>query len=240
MHYGNIYPVDDTFTALIKYRNSSMDIGLPYKIITRPFRPKGEKFFDLFEQGTANLVETAKVFREMVEKWEDVDQKVAEITDLEHKGDDITHTIIANLHSTFFTPLDREDITALSEAIDDVVDFIKKAADEMLVYRVERPTVSAVELAEIIMKASLELEKAIPNLRRRRLMRNVQSCCIELQRLENEADRVQREALCSLFDEQINVIDVIKWREIYEHMETATDRCEDVANVLEGVALKHA
>ena len=216
-----------------------MDIGLPYRFITRPFRPRGEKFFDLFEQGAANLLETARVFNEMVEKWEDVDKKVQVIADLEHKGDDITHTIIANLHSTFFTPIDREDITALSEAIDDVVDFIKKAADEMLVYRVERPTSSAVELSEIILEASLELEKAIPNLRRRRLMKNVHPFCVELQRLENEADRVQREALCALFDENINVIDVIKWREIYEHMETATDRCEDVANVMEGVALKH-
>jgi len=217
-----------------------MDISAPYRFITRPFRPKGEKFFDLFEEGTANLVETAKVFREMVEQWEDVNKKVAKIADLEHKGDNITHTVIANLHSTFFTPLDREDITSLTEALDDVVDFIKKAADEMLVYRVERPTASAVELAEIIVEAALQLEKAIPNLRRRRLMSNMHSYCIELQRLENVADRVQREALCALFDDQAHPLDVIKWREIYEHMETATDRCEDVANVLEGVALKHA
>jgi predicted phosphate transport protein (TIGR00153 family) len=217
-----------------------MDISAPYRIITRPFRPKGEKFFDLFEQGTANLVETAKIFHELVEKWEDVDKKVAKIADLEHKGDNITHTVIANLHSTFFTPLDREDITSLTEALDDVVDFIKKAADEMLVYRVKRPTSSAIELAEIIVEAALQLEKAIPNLRRRRLMSNVHSYCIELQRLENVADRVQREALCALFDDQTDPLDVIKWREIYEHMETATDRCEDVANVLEGVALKHA
>lgn len=217
-----------------------MDISAPYRFITRPFRPKGEQFFDLFEEGTANLVETAKVFHEMVEKWEDINKKVAKIADLEHKGDNITHTVIANLHSTFFTPLDREDITSLTEALDDVVDFIKKAADEMLVYRVERPTASAVELAEIIVEAALQLEKAIPNLRRRRLMANMHSYCIELQRLENVADRVQREALCALFDEQSDPLDVIKWREIYEHMETATDRCEDVANVLEGVALKHA
>lgn len=214
-------------------------ISLPYRLITRPFRPRGEKFFDLFEQAAANVVETAKVFHQMVEKWEDVDKKVEEIADLEHKGDDITHTIIANLHSTFFTPIDREDITALSEALDDVVDFIKKAADEMLVYRVERPTASAVELAAIILEASQELERTIPNLRRRREMSNMHSCCIDLHRLENEADRVQREALSALFDKQIDIIEVIKWREIYEHMETATDRCEDVANVLEGVALKH-
>jgi len=217
-----------------------MRISTPYRIITRPFRPSGEKFFDLFEQGAKNMVETAKVFHEMVEKWEDVDKKVQEIADLEHKGDEITHTVIANLHITFFTPLDREDITALIEALDDVVDFIKKAADEMLVYRVKRPTSSAVELSAIILEGAIELEKAIPNMRRRRLMKNVQSSCIEIHRLENEADRVQRQALCTLFDDQTDALDIIKWREIYEHMETATDRCEDVANVLEGVALKHA
>jgi len=217
-----------------------MGISLPYNIITRPFRPRGEKFYDLFEEGTANLVETAKVFHELVDKWEDVDKKVEEITELEHKGDDITHAVIANLHSTFFTPLDREDIASLTEALDDVVDFIKTAADAMLVYRVLRPTAAAVEMAAIIVEAALELERAVPNLRRRRLMDNMHSSCVELHRLENEADRVQREALCALFDDQTDVYDVIKWREIYEHMETATDRCEDVANVLEGVALKHA
>ncbi|MFC1924209.1 DUF47 domain-containing protein [Chloroflexota bacterium] len=217
-----------------------MGITLPYNIITRPFRPRGEKFFDLFEQGAANVVEIAKALNELMENWEDVDKKVAYIADLEHKGDEITHEIISRLHTTFFTPIDREDITQLSEALDDVVDFIKKAADEMLVYRVERPTFSAIRLSEIILEGAIALEKSIPNLRRRRMMKNVQTCCIELHRLENEADSVQREALRILFDEHGDIYDVIKWREIYEHLETATDRCEDVANVLEGVALKHA
>lgn len=208
--------------------------------ISLPFRPKGDKFFDLFEEGTANLVKIAEVFRELVEKWEDVDEKVKEITDLEHKGDDITHSIMANLHSTFFTPLDREDIASLSEALDDVVDFIKAAADAMQVYRIDRPTASAVEMATIIVDAALEIKRAMPSLRRRRDMKRMLPSCVELNRLENEADRVQRDALCALFDDQTDIYDIIKWREIYEHMESATDRCEDVANVLEGVALKHA
>jgi len=194
----------------------------------------------MFEEATANMVRTAQSFRDLVEKWEDVDIRVAEITDLEHKGDEITHSIIASLHSTFFTPLDREDIASLSEALDDVVDFIKAAADAMQVYRVDRPTPSAVELAGIIVDATLEIEKAMPYLRRRRDLKRVLPMCVELNRLENEGDRVQREALSALFDDNTNVYDIIKWREIYEQMESATDRCEDVANVLEGVALKHA
>lgn len=202
--------------------------------------PKGNKFFDLFEEGTANLVDIARLFQELVAKWEDVEDKVKRIGDLEHKGDDITHRIMSNLHSTFFTPLDREDIAALCQALDDVVDFVKGAADAMLIYRIERPTASALELANIIVDGALEIERAMPKLRRRGEMKQMLPSCVELNRLENEADRVQRQALSDLFEKRADVYDIIKWREIYEHMESATDRCEDVANVLEGVALKHA
>ena len=208
--------------------------------ISFPFLPKGDKFFDLFEEGAANLVETAKLFRELVQEWEDVHGKVAEIGDLEHKGDDITHRIMSDLHSTFFTPLDREDIASLGQALDDVVDFIQAAADAMLLYKIERPTASAVELADIIVEAALEIERAMPGLRHRARLRGMLPCCVELNRLENEGDRVFRKALGDLFNDKSDIVNIIKWREIYEHMESATDRCEDVANVLEGVALKHA
>jgi predicted phosphate transport protein (TIGR00153 family) len=208
--------------------------------ISFPFLPKGDKFFDLFEEGAANLVDISKLFRELVEKWEDVEEKVRDISALEHKGDDITHRVISNLHTTFFTPLDREDIAALAQALDDIVDFIQAAADAMLVYRVKRPTASALELANIIVDAALDIERAMPSLRRRAELKKVLTCCVELNRLENEADRVKRQALGDLFDDSTDLAEIIKWREIYEHMESATDRCEDVANVLEGVAAKHA
>lgn len=205
-----------------------------------PFLPRGDKFFDLFEEGAANLVKIAKLFQEMVEKWEDVGDKVREITELEHTGDDITHRIMANLHRTFFTPLDREDIALLANSLDDVVDFIQAAADAMLVYRTDRPAESAVQLADIIVQAACEIERAMPSLRRQAELRQLLSRCVELNRLENEADRVLRRSLGELFENGTDIVDIIKWREIYEHMESATDRCEDVANVLEGVALKHA
>jgi predicted phosphate transport protein (TIGR00153 family) len=205
-----------------------------------PFVPKGDKFFDLFEEGAANLVNIAKLFRELVEKWEGVEDKAKEIGELEHRGDDITHRIMANLHSTFFTPLDREDIALLCQSMDDVVDFIQAAADAMLLYNIERPTASAVELANIIVDAAIEIERVMPSLRRHAELRKMLSHCVELNRLENEGDRVKRKALGDLFDNRTEIADMIKWREIYEHMESATDRCEDVANVLEGVALKHA
>ena len=208
--------------------------------ITLPFLPKGDKFFDLFEEGAANLVKAARLLRELVEKWEGVEDKVREITEIEHKGDAIIHRIMANLHSTFFTPLDREDIASLAQALDDVVDFIQAAAESMLIYRVERPTKNALELANVIMDAASEVERAMPSLRRRAEQGQMLARCVELNRLENEADRILRRALGELFENPTDILGLIKWREIYEHMETATDRCEDVANVLEGVALKHA
>ena len=210
--------------------------------IKLPFLPKrGNKFLDLFEEGAANLVKTAELFRELVQRWENVEDKVREITDLEHKGDEITHRIMSNLHTTFVTPLDREDIASLGHSLDDVVDFIQAAADTMLLYKIERPTGSALELADIIVDAALQVEQVIPRLRHRTELKQVLSCCVELNRLENEADRVYRQALGDLFGSHAgNMADVIKWREIYEQMESATDRCEDVANVLEGVALKNA
>jgi len=205
-----------------------------------PFLPRRGEFFNLFEEGAANLVKIARLFQELVEKWEDAENKVREITDLEHEGDTIIHRIMANLHSTFITPLDREDIASLAHALDDVVDFIQAAADAMLVYRIDRPTKNAQELANIIVEAACEVERAMPSLRRRAELRQILPSCVELNRLENEADRVLRRALGELFENGTNITDIIKWREIYEHMETATDRCEDVANVLEGVALKYA
>ncbi|MBM4462185.1 MAG: DUF47 domain-containing protein [Chloroflexi bacterium] len=210
--------------------------------IKLPFLPKrGNKFFDLFEEGAANLVQTAELFHQMVQGWENVEEKVRKIDDLEHKGDDITHRIMSNLYTTFVTPLDREDIVSLSHSLDDVVDFIQAAADAMLLYKIERPTGSVLELADIIVDAALQVERVMPTLRHRTELKQVLSCCVELNRLENEADRVYRQALGNLFDSHTdNMADIIKWREIYEQMESATDRCEDIANVLEGVALKNA
>jgi len=209
-------------------------------VLKFPFIPREEKFFDLFEQSARNMVKTAQGLKELLENWENVGIKVAEITELEHEGDSITHQIIAQLHGTFVTPFDREDIALLSHVMDDVVDFIHAAADVMLIYRIERPTQRARELADVIVAAAVEIEKAVPLLRHHSELKKVLAHCVELNRLENMADKVFRSALGELFDDTKDTTYIIKWREIYEHMESATDRCEDVANVLEGVALKHA
>jgi len=199
-----------------------------------------KKFFDLFEEGARNMVKASQVLREIVNTWEFVGGRVAEITELEHQGDTITHQIMAQLNRTFVTPFDREDIALLAHTMDDVTDFIHAAADAMLIYKVENPTQRAKELADIIVQAAAEVERAVGNLRRHTDLKQIPERCVEINRLENMADRVYRAAIAELFDDTTDIAKVIKWREIYEHMESATDRCEDVANVLEGVALKHA
>jgi len=204
------------------------------------FIPRQEKFFDLFQESAQNMVKTAQVLKEMVDDWEDVEKRVDEILELEHRGDTITHQIMAQLHRTFVTPFDREDIASLASAMDDVVDFIQAAADTMLMYKVDRPGQRARELASVILEATIEVEKAMHQLHDHTRLKQVLPGCVEINRLENMADRVFRSALAELFDDTTDIANIIKWREIYEQMESATDRCEDVANVLEGVALKHA
>jgi len=191
-----------------------------------PFIPKEERFFGLFEQSARNMVKAAEALQGLLDTCGDVVKSVAEIAELEHQGDTITHQIMA--------------IALLAHTLDDVTDFIDKAADAILIYRIECPTLRAKELADVIVQASIEIEKVLPKLRRRAELKQVLERCVEINRLENVADRIFRAAMAELFDDNIDIAQVIKWREIYEYMETATDRCEDVANVLEGVALKHA
>jgi predicted phosphate transport protein (TIGR00153 family) len=204
------------------------------------FIPKENKFFQLFEESAENIVNGARELQEMLNDWQFVDSRVAEITEMEHKGDTITHQIISLLHRTFVTPFDREDIALLAHTMDDIMDFIHSAADAMFIYKIDTPTDRARELADIIVKGAIEVQKAVASLRHRKELKNIMSGCVELNRLENMADRVFRAALAELFEHTDDLPLLIKWREIYEHLESATDRAEDVANVLEGVALKHA
>ena len=202
--------------------------------------PRQSKFFDLFEESARNMVRASQTLKTMIDTWEVIDGRVAEITELEHAGDTITHQIIAQVHRTFVTPFDREDIALLAHTMDDVTDFIHAAADAMLIYKIDQASQRAKELASIIVEATAEIERAVGELRRRVDLKQILGRCVEINRLENMADRVFRAAMAELFDDAMDITQVIKWREIYEHMESATDRCEDVANVLEGVALKHA
>jgi len=205
-----------------------------------PFIPREQKFFELFENSAQNMVKAAHKLQELVITWDDVGGRASEITELEHEGDRITHQIVEQLNRTFVTPFDREDIALLSDTMDDIVDRIRDAADAMFIYNVNRPNQNAKELSTIIVQAAIEVEKAVIQLRHRSKLGQILERCVEINRLENMADRVWRTAMSDLFDGTTDITEIIKWREIYESMENATDRCEDVANVLEGVALKHA
>ena len=200
-----------------------------------------ERFFGLLRSSANNLDEAAQLLVDLMEDYQDVPAKVAEIKRLEEVGDNIIHDIMRNLHRTFVTPLDREDIAALGERLDDVVDSIEEAARNLLEFRIEKPTEKAVELARIIGQAAKVLHDAVNKLHfRGSKLRDILRDSVEVNRLENEADQIFSRAMGELFSNGISPIEVLKWREIYGQLEAATDHCEDAANVLEGVVLKNA
>jgi predicted phosphate transport protein (TIGR00153 family) len=199
------------------------------------------EFYDLFEQETANLVVAGEKLVDLFNNYENVEAKAKELKDLEHRGDVITHEIIARVHRTFVTPIDSEDITLLAHSLDDVMDFIEAAGRTANLYRIAKPTERARELASIVAKVTCKLNEVMPQLRHRDKFKWILKQCVEINTLENEADDVQHAALAELFEACAgNACEVIKWRELYGHLEDATDRGEDVANVLEGVVLKYA
>ena len=199
--------------------------------------PREEKFFEFFTKAANNILDGAKVLVQMMDEQDgDLEKGWKHLEEFEHEGDKITHQIIRKLNRTFITPIDREDIHSLTVALDDVMDLIEAVAARMSLYKIKQPTEEARKLAQVILKSAEEIVKAVSNLER---LDDVMEHCIEINRLENEADDVSREAIAGLFDKGQDPIDVIKWKEIYETMETATDRCEDVANIVESVALKN-
>ena len=202
--------------------------------------PREKKFFALFEQGSQNALKIARQLKDMVHIWENVKERVGVINDLEHQGDAITHQIFEQLHRSVITPFDREDIALLAHSLDDVVDFIHAAADAMLLYKVERPTHRAKEMVDILVQAVAEVEGAVSEIHDRIGRKQLLKRCVEINRLENMGDSVFRSAMAELFDDSTDFAGLIKWREIYKHMESVIDRCEDIANILEGVSLKYA
>ncbi len=200
--------------------------------------PKDEKFFQMFREMAANIVEGAQLLKELLDYFVDPVTSQRKIKEVEHKGDSQTHEIIKKLNKSFITPFDREDIYALSSALDDILDLIDASAQRIVMYNVEKPTPESKELAFIILKACQTLERAVGKLGGK--LEPISEYCVEVNSLENEADRVCREAISRLFDEEKDPIQLLKWKEIYETLERATDKCEDAANILESVVLKNA
>jgi uncharacterized protein len=200
--------------------------------------PREVRFFDLFEQQSRHIIKAAQLLHELVHHFPDARAKAHAIKEEEHQGDLITHEIVKRLNTTFITPLDREDIHDLGTRLDDVLDFIEAAAERLVVYRIKEPTSASRAMAEVIVQQTHAMDRAIRCLRT--MDPGFHEHAVEVNRLENSADNLLRDSLAALFEEQADPIEVIKWKEIYETMETVTDRCEDVVNVIEGIILKMA
>jgi uncharacterized protein len=199
--------------------------------------PKEERFYDDFVALAEEIRHGAANLEEMLAPEMPLWDKADEIKEIEHKCDFLTHEIIQRLHRTFVTPLDREDIFALARSLDDVMDAIDATAAIVRLYQIKAVRQDARDLARIIMASAEQVVKALKALERKK---GVAEPAVEINRLENEADRAHQAAVRRLFEEEQDPIQIMKWKEILDFLEDATDRCEDVANVLEGVVVKHA
>ena len=199
--------------------------------------PREPAFFEMFNEAARNMVIGSRLLKEMMESYHDVERQAREIKRIESAGDAITHTIIRKLNQTFITPIDREDIYALASAVDDVLDCVEAVTDRLVIYKVEKPTHEAIQLADIIHRSCEELERGIAQMGK---VADLTACFVKVNSLENEADRITRDAIARLFESEKDTMVVIKWKEVYESLEEGTDRCEDVANILERILLKHA
>ena len=199
--------------------------------------PKDQAFFQMFQKAARNVIEGSRLLKEMMEDYRNPMEQARRIKDVEHVGDGITHDIVRKLNQTFITPIDREDIHGLASALDDILDLVEAVADRFVVFKVSEPTETAIKLSNILYQSALAVGDGVDLLGKSH--GDVTEYNVHVNSLENEADRLMRDAVSALFEQEPNPIEVIKWKEIYEHFEEGTDRCEDVSNILECIALKH-
>jgi predicted phosphate transport protein (TIGR00153 family) len=202
-----------------------------------PLIPREERFFDMFVDDAANVLAGARILETFFRSYGERERIAAQLQDLEHRGDQISHEIGHKLEETFVTPFDREDIHALISRLDDILDFIEEVADTCILYHITEPTKVASQQAEIIVKQCVELQEALTKLRH---FRGLEQHWIEIHRLENEGDQVVRHAIADLFNDGDNPLEIIKWKDVYDLLERAIDACEDAANVIERIVVKHA
>jgi uncharacterized protein len=204
--------------------------------LSQVFAPREREYFDLFEEQARNIERAARLLDEMLQHYPDSAALAQDILVCEHDGDRITHDVIHRLNETFVTPIDREDILLLASSLDDIVDFTEEVADYLGLYKIEAPMEQAQKLAHILHDATRQIAEAMPRLR---TFGDISHYTVEINRLENDGDRVTREAVASLFDTGIDPMVVIRWKDIFERLEAAIDSTERVANILEGVIIKN-
>jgi uncharacterized protein Yka (UPF0111/DUF47 family) len=205
--------------------------------LSNVFAPRDRVFFELFEEAGENIRHAADLLDRMLRNYPDSKDLARDILICEQEGDRITHDIINRLNHTFVTPIDREDILALASALDDIVDFTEEVADYLGLYKIEAPMDQAIRLAHVLLLASQQVAEAIPLLRG---FRDLSHYTVEINRLENEGDRITREAVASLFQNGIDPMVVIRWKDLFERLEEAIDAAEHVANILEGIVIKNS
>ncbi len=201
--------------------------------------PKEIDFFEIFDKTSLNITKAASSLVDLMECFDNLEARAKDIHEIEQDSDMLTHDIMKKLNKTFITPIDREDLYSLASRMDDVIDLIWAVADRIAIFKVKEPMYEAIVMAKDILTTAEVMHKAVRKLKEKNYA-HVQEYCIEINRLENSVDRGFRDALGKLFDEVKDPILIIKWKEIYEHLEDASDRCEDVANVLEAIVLKYA
>ncbi len=204
----------------------------------RNLLPKTTDFFDFFEAHSKLSVETCRELHAMMQPGGDIALRAARIKDLEREADSVTHACTEALHKTFITPVDRADILKLIQRMDDIVDSVESIASRVVLYEISEPRNEAQKLAEVLVRASLEIASAVSGLRDMKNGDHIKQHCIVLFDLENQGDDLMRAALAELFKNESNPIEVIKWKEIFERLERATDRCESVANIILGIVIE--
>lgn len=202
--------------------------------------PKEVAFFDYFERMAEKILEGCTAVQELLEDCSNVAEKARRIKVIEHEGDLITHQCIEMLHTTFITPFDRDSIHRLITKMDDILDLAEAVSDRVSVYEMSEPTDEAKQLARVLVFSVKEVAKAVSGLRSMKNAQAILAQCVEINRLENEADTLLRVAVGRLFKTERDPLTVMKWKELYEGLEEATDRCEDVANLVEGIVLEFA
>ena len=205
--------------------------------MVRSLIPREERFYDMFVEDASNMLEAAQTLSTLMTDYGNVVDHGLHIRSLEHKGDDLSHEIGNRLATTFVTPFDREDIHGLINALDDVVDIIEKTSDIFVLYHISAPSAPAVQLSSIILQQCESILEALKSLRG---FKDLQRHWVEIHRLESEGDRVSREAIASLFAGSMDAVEIIKWKDVYELLEDCCDRCEDVADIIEKIVVKHA
>lgn len=202
---------------------------------------RDDVFFQAFTDHATKSVEAGKLLTEMLEDLRKAPELSKRIKELEHQGDKITHDCVAALHQTWITPLDREEIHALITRLDDVLDSIEAASERVILFEITESTPEGLDLAKAVTAACEAMQSAVSSLRDvSKQGQKLLALCIEINKHENEADLAYRTAIAKLFKSGSDPLVVMKWRDIYDHLETATDQCEDVANIIEGVVLEHA